>query len=282
MNRLPEEKQLAIINALVEGNSIRSTERMTGVHRDTIMRLVLDLGDSCGRLLNERVRNVRSRRIQVDEIWTFVLKKQAHLDQFDDHHELKGDQYVFAALDADSKLVLSHYVGKRDGASAYYLMSDLQNRLANRIQLTTDGFKPFLASVEATFGCDIDYAMLVKVYAENQIDHGTPSWHGPARFLSAVPTPIMGDPDEQFISTSYIERQNLTVRMQVKRFARLTLAHSKKLQNLKCHVAMHFAWYNFVRVHSTLRVTPAMEAGLAGHPWTLAELLAEAKGRPVN
>jgi IS1 family transposase len=255
---------------------------MTRVHRDTITRLVLDLGDACGRLLNERVRNVRSRRIQVDEIWTFVLKKQAHLDQFDDHHELKGDQYVFAALDADSKLVISHYVGKRDGTTAYHLMADLESRLAHRIQLTTDGFKPFVDAVDVTFGCDIDYAMLVKVYAENQIDHGAPAWHGPARFLSAVPTPIMGHPDERHISTSFIERQNLTMRMQMKRFARLTLAHSKKLQNLKAHVAMHFAWYNFVRVHSTIRVTPAMEAGLADHPWTFSELLQTATGTWAN
>jgi len=282
MNRLPEERRLAVFSALVEGNSIRSTERMTGVHRDTIMRLILSLGDACGRLLNERVRNVRARHIQVDEIWTFVLKKQAHLDMFDDHHELKGDQYVFVAMDADTKLAIAHQVGKRDQTTAYYLMADLQSRLAHRIQLTTDGFQAYLDAVESAFGCEIDYAMLVKVYGENYIDNGAPSWYGPAHVLSAVATPIMGNPDQRHISTSFIERQNLTMRMQMKRFARLTIAHSKKLENLKAHCALHFAWYNFVRVHSTLRVTPAMESGLTNHPWSVSELLDATGTQRVN
>jgi len=273
MNRLPEEKRIAIISALVEGNSVRSTERMTGVHRDTIIRLLLSVGDRCGRLLNQHVRNIRTRRIQVDEIWTYVFKKQAHLDQFDDHHELKGDQYVFVAMDADSKLAISHYVGKRDGTSAYYLLADLESRLSSRVQLTTDGFAPYVQAVESAFGCEIDYGMLVKVYGANYTDAGGPAWYGPAHVLSAEPTPIMGDPDRRHISTSYVERQNLTMRMQMRRFTRLTNAASKKLENLKAHVAMHFAWYNFARVHSTLRVTPAMEAGLTDHPWTLGELL---------
>jgi IS1 family transposase len=273
MNRLPEEKRLAIISALVEGNSIRSTERMTGVHRDTILRLLVSVGDACGRFLNEHVRNIRTRRIQVDEIWTFVLKKQAHLDRYDDHHELKGDQYVFVAMDADSKLAISHYVGKRDGTGAYYLLADLESRLASRIQLTTDGFQPYIQAVEAVFGCEVDYGMLIKVYGANKIDTGGPAWYGPAHVLSAEPTPIMGEPDRRHISTSFIERQNLTMRMSMRRFTRLTNGHSKKLENLKAHVALHFAHYNFARVHSTLRVTPAMEAGLTDHPWTLAELL---------
>lgn len=273
MNRLPEEKRLALISALVEGNSIRSTERMTGVHRDTITRFLVSFGDACGKLLNERIRNIFARRVQVDEIWTYVYKKQAYLDQFDDHHELKGDQYVFVAMDADSKLAISHYVGKRDGAGAYYLLADLGTRLSTRIQLTTDAFRPYINAVEAVFGCEIDYGQVVKVYGENNTDNGAPSWYGPAHVLSAVPTPITGDPDRRHISTSFIERQNLTMRMQMRRFTRLTNAFSKKLENLKAHVAMHFAWYNFARVHSTLRVTPAMEAGLTDHPWTLGELL---------
>jgi IS1 family transposase len=274
MNTLPIEKKVSVISALVEGNSIRSTERMTQVHRDTIMRLILRVGDLCGRLLNERVRHVRARRVQVDEIWTYVFKKQAHLDQFDDHHELKGDQYVFVAIDADTKLAISHLIGKRDASTAYYLMADLQGRIANRVQLTTDGFPPYLNAVDDTFGADVDYAMLVKVYGgDRSSETSGPAWYGPAYVLSAVPTPIMGDPDFRHISTSYIERQNLTMRMQMRRFTRLTNGFSKKLENLRSHVAMHFAWYNFARVHSTLRCTPAMEAGLTDHPWSLAELL---------
>ena len=273
MNRLSDEQRSAVISALVEGASIRSTERMTGVHRDTITRLLLSVGDACGRLLNERIRNIFTRRVQVDEIWTFVFKKQAHLDRYDDHHELKGDQYVFVAMDADSKLAITHYVGKRDATGAYYLLADLGNRLSSRIQLTTDAFRPYINAVEAVFGCEIDYGQVVKVYGENGTDNGAPSWYGPAHVLSAVPTPIVGDPDRRHISTSFIERQNLTMRMQIRRFTRLTNAFSKKLANLKAHVAMHFAWYNFARVHSTLRVTPAMEAGLTDHPWTLGEII---------
>jgi len=273
MNRLPKEKRLAVLSALIEGNSIRSTERMTGVHRDTVIRLLLSVGDACGRFLNDHIRNIRARRVQVDEIWTYVFKKQAHLDRYDDHHELKGDQYVFVAMDADSKLAISHYVGKRDMTTAYCLMADLESRLAHRIQLTTDGFAPYLQAVEGVFGCEVDYGMLVKVYAENKSDSGGPAWYGPAHVLSAEPTPIMGGPDRRHISTSFIERQNLTMRMQMRRFTRLTNGFSKKLANLKAHVALHFAWYNFARVHSSLRVTPAMEAGLTDHPWTLGELL---------
>lgn len=196
MNRLPEEKRLAVVSALVEGNSIRSTERMTSVHRDTITRLLLAVGNACGRLLNERVRHLRTRRVQVDEIWTFVFKKQAHLDSFDDHHEVKGDQYVFVAMDADSKLAISHRVGKRDGTTAYYLMADLQSRITHRVQLTADGFPPYLNAVEGSFGTDVDYAMLVKVYGgDRSSETQGPAWYGPAYVLSAEPTPIMGDPD---------------------------------------------------------------------------------------
>jgi IS1 family transposase len=283
MNVLPEQKRLTIVSALVEGNSIRSTERMTGVHRDTIMRLLVQVGEHCGRLLNERVRRIQSRHVQVDEIWTYVFKKQAHLDSFDDHHEVKGDQYVFVALDADTKLAISHLVGKRDSTTAYYLMADLQSRIAHRVQLTTDGFPPYLNAVEDSFGADVDYAMLVKVYGgDRSAETQGPAWYGPAYCLSAVPTPITGDPDMRHISTSFIERQNLTMRMQMRRFTRLTNGFSKKLENLRAHVAMHFAWYNFARIHSTLRCTPAMEAGLTDHPWTLAELLnASSSRQPV-
>jgi IS1 family transposase len=215
---------------------------------------------------------IKAKRVQVDEIWTYCFKKEAHLDA-DDDESVMGDQYVFVAIDADSKLAISHLVGKRDATTAFYLIQDLQGRLANRVQLTTDGFKPYLDAVEDNFGADVDYAMLVKMYGGDREGSAGPAWYGPATVVSAVPTPITGNPDWSHISTSYIERQNLTMRMQMRRFTRLTNAFSKKLSNLKAQVALHFAHYNFVRVHQTLRCTPAMEAGITDHAWTLRELL---------
>src|SRR5207249_3103012 len=274
MNRLPDEKQAAVLSAHIEGMSIRSIERITGVHRDTVMRLITSAGEQCAAFLDVRIHNIRARRVQMDEIWTFVFKKQARLTVEDNQAEM-GDQYVFVGMDADTKLVISHLVGKRDATTAFYVVQDLQKRLANRVQLTTDGFRPYLTAVEDNFGADIDYAMLVKMYGTAKGDEG-PAWYGPAHVTAAMPVPIMGNPDMRHISTSYIERQNLTMRMQMRRFTRLTNGHSKKLANLKAVVALHYAHYNFVRVHSTLRVTPAMEAGLTNHVWTLDELLREA------
>ncbi len=273
MNVLPLDKKVGVISALVEGVSIRSTERMTGVHRDTIMRLGLRTGEACQQLLNDRIRRVYSRRVQVDEIWTYVFKKQARISS-DDNDAVMGDQYVFVGMDADTKLVISHLVGKRDGTTAYYLIRDLQERLANRVQLTTDGFKPYLEAVESNFGADVDYAMLVKTYGGDEQESSGPAWYGPAQVVAAMPVPITGRPDMRHISTSYIERQNLTMRMQMRRFTRLTNAYSKKLANLKAAVALYFAHYNFCRVHSTLKVTPAIEAGIMDHVWELEELLA--------
>jgi len=176
-------------------------------------------------------------------------------------------------MDADTKLVISHLIGKRDAATAFHLSSDLKERLAYRVQLTTDGFRPYLNAVEDNFGADIDYAMLVKVYGTEEREAGAPEWYGPPRVIAAMPTPITGKPHPRYISTSYIERQNLTIRMQARRFTRLTNAFSKKLANLKAQVALHFAHYNFVRIHQTLRVTPAMQAGITEHVWELGELL---------
>ena len=273
MNVTPLDRQIQVINALVEGNSIRATSRLVGAEHKTVMRVLVRVGDACGQLLNEWVRNVTAKRIEVDEIWTYVFKKQAHLDTLDDHHELKGDQYVFVAIESESKLAISHLIGKRDAATAFNLMADLQSRLANRVQLTTDGFMPYVGAVEESFGIDIDYAMLVKMYGGERSESAGPAWYGPAHAIDARPVSIMGDPDEELISTSFIERQNLTMRMQMRRFTRLTNGFSKKLPNLRAAVAIHFAHYNFVRVHSSLRVTPAMEAGLTDHVWELAELL---------
>lgn len=272
MYTLSLESKTAVIAALVEGNSIRSIERMTGTHRDTIMRLMVGAGDRCGRLLNQHVRNVRAKRVQVDEIWTYVFKHEKRVTS--DDPPAFGDQYVFVAMDADTKLVISHIIGKRSPATAFDFMEDLRSRLLSRVQLTSDGFKPYLTAVEDNFGSDVDYAMLVKVYGSDNGQGEGPAWYGPAQVISAVPTPISGRPDWAHISTSYIERQNLTIRMQLRRFTRSTNAYSKKLENLKAHVALHFAHYNYCRTHSTLRVTPAMEAGITDHAWTIGELLA--------
>jgi IS1 family transposase len=218
------------------------------------------------------VRNLKPRYVQADEAWTFVQKKQKRL-KFDDPDDY-GDQYVWLALDSESKVIISQHVGKRDGGNAYELARDLRDRIADfhRFQLTTDGLEGYVPAVEEAFGADIDFAQLVKLYATPRTDG--PDWFRPsARVTTMIPTPITGDPDFKRISTSHIERVNLTVRMQMRRFTRLTNGFSKKLENLKAAVAVFVAFYNFCRVHQTLRVTPAMQAGLTDHVWTLQELL---------
>jgi IS1 family transposase len=272
MNTLAQSEKAAVIGALVEGNSIRSIERMTGIHRDTIMRLSVRLGEGCSRLLDERIRNVHAQRVQVDEIWTFVFVKQARLNGHHNHAEM-GDQYIFVGMDSDSKLVISHLVGKRDAATAHYFMQDLKDRLANRVQLTTDGFKPYIAAVEDAFGVDVDYAQLVKLYGQPKTSGDSRDWYQPVQVLAAIPMAVMGAPKPWAISTSYIERQNLTMRMQIRRLTRLTSGFSKKLENLKAAIALHFAHYNFCRIHSALRVTPAMQSELTDHVWSIPELL---------
>ena len=271
MNILPVEKQVQIINGLIEGCSMRATARMVGVERNTVTRTLLKIGERCAALLDAKIRRVPARRVQVDEIWTYIFKKQARITDKDPDE--RGDQYVFIGMDADTKLVISHLIGKRDAATAFYLISDLKERLAYRVQLTTDGFRPYLNAVEDAFGADVDYGMLIKMYGTEQRESGAPEWYGPPRVVAAMPTPITGKPHPRYISTSYIERQNLTLRMQARRFTRLTNAFSKKLANVKAQVALHFAHYNFVRIHQTLRVTPAMEAGITDHVWELGELL---------
>ena len=246
---------------------------MVGVHRDTIMRLLVRTGEGCVRFLDKHVKNVRAEKVQVDEIWTYVFKKQARIT-FDESLAGMGDQYVFVGIDADTKLVISHLVGKRDGESAFYFMQDLKDRLATRVQLTTDGFRPYINAVDDTFGTAVDYAQLVKVYGQPSATAASErGWYQYGNVIGTVPMTVMGRPKASAVSTSYIERQNLTMRMQMRRFTRLTNAFSKKLENLKAQIALHFAYYNFVRVHQTLRVTPAMAANLTDHLWTLEDLL---------
>jgi IS1 family transposase len=269
MNVLSVEKKVAVIAALVEGNSIRSIERMTGVHRDTIMRLLLAIGENCANLLDEKMRKLPCRIVQADEIWTFVGKKEKRVS-VEDNREVVGDQYVFVAMYSETKIVPCYRIGKRNAANTWYFVQDLQARLAHRVQLTTDGFKPYLNAVGDVFGVNVDYAMLIKTYQEgSQLDKR----YSPGEFVNALPIPVMGNPKAALISTSHIERQNLTIRMQLRRFTRLTNAFSKKLENLKAACALHFAHYNFCRVHTTLRVTPAMAGGVCTEIWPLDALL---------
>lgn len=272
MNVVPKERQIQVLNALVEGNSIRSIERMTGTHRDTIMRLLCRVGERCAWLLDEKMRMMDCVNIQTDEIWCYVRKKRARLTEKEKRDPTIGDQYVFVGMCADTKLVISHRVGKRDRKTAAHFMADLQSKLTNRIQLTTDGFDGYLSAVEDSFGSDVDYAQLVKIYGSDG-DAGPGYYAPPPKVTEVVSTVINGSPDPWKVSTSFVERQNLTIRMQMRRFTRFTNAFSKKLDNLKAALALHFAWYNFGRVHGSLRVTPAMEAGITDHIWTMKELL---------
>lgn len=265
MNVLSKEKQTQIVSALVEGNSIRSTARMVGVEHKTVMRVLLRVGDRCGQLLDERMRRLPCKIVQMDEIWTFVAKKEKRLTK-DDNPELMGDQYVFVSMDSESKLIPSFYVGKRTAASAWYFVRDLEERLAYRVQLTTDGFPAYRPAVDDAFGANVDYAMLIKTYQEGG---ETDKRYSPGQIVNALPIPVTGNPKAHLISTSHIERQNLTIRMQLRRFTRLTNAFSKKLENMKAALSLHFAWYNFCRIHTTLRVTPAMAAGVANEVWNL-------------
>jgi transposase-like protein/IS1 family transposase len=260
-----------VFTLLTEGMSVRAISRVTGLHKTTILSLLKTVGDKCRGIFDARIQNMRPTYVQADEAWMFVHTKEKRVRP-DDPAEY-GDQYVWLALDSDSKMVLSFYVGKRDGVSAYEFIEDLSRRIAGRCQLTTDGLDAYPPAVEEHFGAAVDYAQLIKNYAAPRTDG--PDWFRPSsHVVSTVPTPVMGNPRFEKISTSHIERANLTIRMQLRRFTRLTNGFSKKLANLKAAVAVFVTWYNFCRVHQTLRVTPAMEAGLSDHIWTVKELLA--------
>lgn len=269
MNRVPLARRTHIINCLVEGNSIRSTERMTGTHRDTICRLLVEVGAGCAALMDQQMRELPCRRIQVDEIWAYVGKKQAHLKPGDDRSRL-GDMWTFVALDPETKLIPTWRVGKRTGVNAVAFMTDLSERLGNRVQLSSDALSTYVDAVERAFGADVDYGQEVKFYDAEPIRAGR---YSPPKVVKAERVVIAGDPDQAHISTSLVERQNLTMRMSMRRFTRLTNAFSKKAENLAAAVSLHFAHYNFVRVHRTLRVTPAMEARVSDRLWSLDELV---------
>jgi IS1 family transposase len=264
-------KRVAVISALVEGCSVRSTSRLTGVAKGTILRLLADVGSACARYQDNAIRNVSARRVQIDEIWSFVGCKQKQVTPERAADGKIGDVWTFVAIEAQSKLVLSWLVGLRDAGCAADFLRDVADRLSNRIQLTTDGHRMYLGAVEDAFGGDIDYAMLNKIY-RSASDGETR--YSPAKCLGCIPQDITGTPDPKHVSTSYIERQNLTMRMNMRRFTRLTNAFSKKIENHAHSIALFYMHYNFVRVHQTLRVTPAMEAGIATTIWSIRDLVA--------
>lgn len=269
MNRLTLARRTQIINCLVEGNSIRSTERMTNTHRDTMMRLMVEAGTGCEALMDAEMRNLTCARIQMDEIWAYMAKKQRHVAANDDRSRV-GDQWTFVALDPDTKLIPAYRVGKRDLGTATAFLCDLSERLTNRIQLSSDALAAYVSATEEAFGVDVDYGQAVKFYEADPVGPGR---YSPPKVVRSEKTALVGNPDQAHISTSLVERQNLTMRMSIRRFTRLTNAFSKKVENHRAAVALHFAHYNFVRMHSTIRCTPAMAAGVSRHLWSLEELV---------
>lgn len=276
MNKLDIKKRAQILSCLVEGNSIRATCRMTGAAKNTVVKLLADVGMGCTAYQDKTLRNLPCKRVQCDEIWSFVYAKQKNVASAKAAPYGAGDAWTWTALCADSKLIVSWLVGARDGGVAYDFMHDLAGRLANRVQLTTDGHKAYLEAVESAFGANIDYAQLVKIYGPAQTE-GPERKYSPEHFCGTRVSVVTGDPEAEKISTSYVERQNLTMRMGMRRMTRLTNAFSKKLENLAHAVALHTMFYNFARIHQTLRVTPAMQAGVTDHLWSLEEIAALAQ-----
>ncbi|MGA7559211.1 MAG: IS1 family transposase [Terriglobales bacterium] len=269
MNTLTKADRVRIVAALVEGNSIRSTSRMTGVARNTVTKLLVDLGQICMKYHDEHIRNVRVRRLQCDEIWAYIGAKAKNVSA--EKKEIGwGDVWTWVGIDADTKLVVSYLVGGRGADWAMDFMQDCANRIVGRVQVTTDGHRAYLEAVEGAFGMDCDYAQLQKIYGTS-LENETR--YSPATCIGCEMKVVSGNPDPKHVSTSYVERQNLTMRMHMRRFTRLTNAFSKKIDNHAYAVALHFMYCNYVRIHQTLRVTPAMEAGLCDHAWTIEELI---------
>lgn len=271
MNKLSIEEKVRVVSCLVEGNSLRSTVRMTGVHRTTIQNLLVALGRACSRYQDKLFRNLKCRRIQCDEIWSFVGCKEKNVT-FESEQIGWGDIWTWVAMDAETKLVPCWFVGNRDGGAAYHFILDVQQRLASRVQLTTDGHKAYLNAVENAFGAEVDYAQLVKIYGNAPENLGEVRY-SPAVCMGAKKAVITGEPDFKHISTSFAERQNLTMRMGMRRFTRLTNAFSKKVENHEAAIALHYMYYNFCRIHQTLRCTPAMAAGVCNHVWEIEEIV---------
>jgi IS1 family transposase len=272
MNKLSTEKRSRIISSLVEGNSLRSTTRMVGVSINTVTKLLVDAGGACARYQHDTLRNLPCKRLQCDEISSFCYCKQKNVSPAHEGILGFGDVWTWTAICTETKLVPSWLVGSRDGMHASYFIADLASRLTHRVQLTTDGHKPYLEAVEGAFGGDIDYAMLIKLYG-NVPGNTSEARYSSGECVGIEKRIIVGDPDKAHIASSYAERQNLTMRMRMRRFTRLTNAFSKKIENLEGAVALHYMHYNFARRHQTLRVTPAQAAGVDRHLWSIEEIV---------
>lgn len=262
MNKLDIKTRCTILNMLVEGSSMRSISRITGVSINTVSKLLVDAGEACAAFHDEAVRNVKSTRVQCDEIWSFCYAKEKNVETAKSAPEGAGDVWTWTALDQDSKMIVAYEVGDRSGDTAYEFMMDLASRLSNRVQLTTDGHKAYLDAVEGAFGGDIDYAMLIKMYGEATGQKGHERKYSPAECTGTRKEAVFGQPVKEWVSTSHVERQNLTMRMGMRRFTRLTNGFSKKLENHIHMLSLYFVHYNFVRMHKSLRMTPAMAAGI--------------------
>ena len=282
MNKLPLAKRVQILSMLCEGASMRSISRVVDVSINTVSKMLIDAGKACAAYHDENVRDVKSKRVQVDEIWSFTYAKQKNVAGAKAAPEGAGDTWTWTALDADSKLIISHFVGGRDGECAMWFIDDLRSRLANRVQFTSDGHRAYLEAVEGAFGGDVDYAQLVKMYGP--APEGPQRRYSPAECNGIKKIKVEGSPDPKHVSTSYVERQNLTMRMHMRRFTRLTNAFSKKFESHAHMVALYSVWYNFVRVHKTLRMSPAMAAGVTDRLWSMEDVAAllQAAEAPAN
>jgi IS1 family transposase len=272
MNKLSAAKRVQILNLLCEGVSMRAISRLADVSINTVSKLLADAGKACAAFHDEKVVGVAAKRVQVDEIWSFTYAKQKNVARAKAAPDDAGDTWTWTALDADSKLIVSWLVGGRDGEYALAFMDDVARRLANRVQLTSDGHRAYLEAVEGAFGADVDYAQLVKIYGV--APESAKGRYSPAECIGARKHRVEGDPDPAHVSTSYAERQNLTMRMHMRRFARLTNAFSKKVENHMHMVAIYTVWYNWVRIHKSLRVTPAMAANVTDRLWGWEEIVA--------
>jgi IS1 family transposase len=271
-NVLSTEKRVQIVKALVEGMGVRATARMVDVSKDTVSKLSLELGEACIRYMDETLRNLTCRRLQVDEVWGFCYSKQKNVPPAKQGQWGVGDIWAFTAVDADTKLIPTFLMGGRDAGTALAFMEDLASRLSGRVQLTTDGLKVYVAAVEDAFGGAVDYAQLVKIYGA--APEGSEVRYSPADCIGAEKHAVTGCPDPKHISTSYIERHNLTLRMSMRRYTRLTNGHSKKIRNHTAALGLFLCFYNFCRIHKTLRVTPAMAAGIETRVWGIEDLVA--------
>lgn len=270
---VPAEKVLAILNLFIEGTSVRSTERLTGVHRDTILKVLVAAGEKCEKLMGRLIVNVPVKDVECDEIWGFIQKKEGHKGPDEAHDNSIGDAYCFIAIERNTKLVLNFALGRRDTATTQIFIEGLRAATSHhRFQITCDAFRPYVPAISDTLGDRVSFAQLIKVYGTKE--EGREARYSPSNIIDSEVVPVFGNPDPNRICTSIVERQNLTIRMQMRRLTRLTNGFSKKWENLWAAYCLHFAYYDFCRIHRSLRVTPAMQTGITDHVWDLAELLA--------